>query len=331
MGKSVCCMVFFLSVLCFWSDWGFAANGGPVGKKVLVVNSYHSTSEDELRIKEGIDQVLKGADIRYFFLDTKNHPENGAAKAEEAYKLYLEFGPDAVIAADDNVQSLFVVPYLKDKVETPVIFCGVNDDATPYGYPTPQITGILEKKHYREGINFVRMIDPKVKKIAVLYKKNPSNDANIVQLKREMGEYSAQITDFLSITDMPELSAKLTELQDRVDALLVLNLAGIASETGEKLDSEEANAMVAEKWPKPSVGASKREIEAGLLCGVAKLNSEQGMVAASMVLDIFNGKSVKDIPITENRNGQRMINVATARKLALELKPIVLIGTNLVQ
>jgi len=29
--------------------------------------------------------------------------------------------------ADDNAQSMFVLPYLKDKVKTPVMFCAVEE------------------------------------------------------------------------------------------------------------------------------------------------------------------------------------------------------------
>lgn len=331
MKKRVFESVVFLFVFCSWSACAFGAQASLAGKKVLVVNSYHATSGAELEIKMAIDQVLKGADLRYFFMDSKNHPENAEAKAEEAYALYLEFRPDAVISADDTAQALFVVPYLKDKVKTPIIFCGVNDDASQYGFPNSHITGILEKKHYREGINFVRLIDQRIQKIAVLYKENPSNDANISQIKREMGEYTVKISEFLAISDAKELTAILTNLHDTVDALLVLNLAGITDETGEKFNDNAAMTFVAERWKKPTIGASFREIEAGLLCGVAKLNTEQGLVAAKMVQDIFNGTLISDIPVTENRNGQRIINVSTARKLAIDLKPIVLIGTTLVQ
>ena len=59
-------------------------------------------------------------------MDTKKNIEGGVRKAKDAYELYRRLQPDGVIAADDNAQSMFVVPYLKDRYDVPVIFCGVN-------------------------------------------------------------------------------------------------------------------------------------------------------------------------------------------------------------
>ncbi len=320
-----------ISLFCLAGGVAYGAETGMTGKKVLVVNSYHSTSSAELKIQEGIDSVLKGAELKYFFMDTKKNPGNGPAKAAEAFAIYNSFKPDAVITTDDNAQSMFVLPYLKDKVDTPIIFCGVNDDATQYGYPNDHITGVLEKKHYREGLNFAKLIVPKINKIAVIYKDNPSNTSNIGQIKREMANYPVRIVTFLSIKSTTELRAVLAGLEDKVDALLALNLAGIEDEDGTKLNTNDCMGLVSKIWPKPTIGASKREIQAGLLCAVAKLNVEQGLLAGGMVRDIFNGKDVKEISVTQNRNGQRMINVTTARRLGVDLKPLVLVGTSLLQ
>ena len=301
------------------------------GKKVLVVMSYDDSSDAELKIKEGIASVLTEAQIKYFFMDTKNSPQNGSDMAREAYKLYQEFHPDAVITADDNAQSFFVLPYLMGKVETPIVFCGVNDDAGKYGYPTGQITGVLEKKHYQEGISFAQLIVPEIQQIGVIYKENASNIANIAQINKEMSRYPVAIVDFKAVRTTQELNGAIAELEEKADALLVLNLAGITDENGASVNDNQGMELVAMRSRKPTIGSSKREIDSGLLCGVAKLNTEQGLLAATMVKEIFAGKAVADIPVAWNRNGQRVINVTTARKLNITLKPVALIGTDLVQ
>jgi len=90
-------------------------------------------------------------------------------------------------------------------------------------------------------------------------------------------------------------------------------------------------SLAAKAWPKLSIGASKNEIEAGILCGVVKVNLEQGLVAARMTREIMHGKIPAEIPTTENKNGQRVINATTANQLGLKLKPMVLIGSDIVQ
>jgi hypothetical protein len=43
------------------------------------------------------------------------------------------------------------------------------------------------------------------------------------------------------------------------------------------------------------------------------------------------GTPVSELPITQNRNGRRVINVSTATTLGISLKPIALIGAELVK
>jgi len=308
-----------------------AAGPQSSAKKVLVVMSYNLSSNSCQKIREGISSILTGVVVRYFYMDTKNRPENGEVKAAEAYKIYQKLQPDVVIAADDNAQALFVLPYLKGKVKTPVVFCGVNDDAEKYGYPTDQITGIIEKKHYREGITFAGLIEPDLDNIGVIYKDTTSNRANLAQIKRESPGYPVKIVGFRAVKTTMDLRQAISSLEKKADALLILNLAAITDEEGRKLTGNQGAALAARTATRPTIGTSKREIVNGIFCGVAKLNIEQGLVAAKMAQDIMAGKAVRDIPVTWNRNGQRVINVTTARRLAISLKPVALIGTDLVQ
>jgi hypothetical protein len=99
-----------------WICIGFMASlGEAVSCKVLVVMSYEEDNPWCVEIKEGIDLVLTSTcGVKYFYMDTKKDLKGGPQKAEEAYALYQEFQPDGVITADDNVQAMFVVKYLKD-------------------------------------------------------------------------------------------------------------------------------------------------------------------------------------------------------------------------
>ena len=114
-----------------------ATSSVAAGKKVLAVMSCHPENMWQHNVKEGIQSVLKDADIRCFWMNTKRDLAGGEARAREAFEMYKGLKPDAVITVDDNAQSLFVVPYLKDKVKTPVVFCGVNDDAANMVSPHP--------------------------------------------------------------------------------------------------------------------------------------------------------------------------------------------------
>ena len=297
--------------------------------KVFVVMSYSESNASEIEIRRGIEEVLTGADLRYFYMDTKRFPRQGRKKAAEAAGVFRRFEPDVVIAADDNAQSMFVLPYVKDHTGVPVVFCGVNDEAGKYGYPNDQVTGILEKKHYRQSISFARQLEPRLQRLAVIYKENASNRTNLAQIRGERESYGVTVDRFEEIYDRQDLLDTLAVLEEEVDALLVLNLSGIGDGRGGAMGQKEALKLVAERWPKVSIGASKKEIKYGLLCAIAKINREQGLVAGRFADQILKGVPVRDIPVTENRNGQRVINVKTAKRIGLRIKPMFLIGTDL--
>ncbi len=152
--------------------------------KILVVMSYEEDNPWCMQIKEGIDSVLAGdSDIKYYYMDTKKNISGGVRKAEEAHEIYKQFQPDGVIAADDNAQSMFVLPYLKDKVTTPVMFCAVNAEPAEYGYPASNVSGILERDFIKESIAFAKQLVPSIKTVGFLVKDSPSGRAILKQVE----------------------------------------------------------------------------------------------------------------------------------------------------
>jgi ABC-type uncharacterized transport system substrate-binding protein len=97
------------------------------------------------------------------------------------------------------------------------------------------------------------------------------------------------------------------------------------------LSSAAIIALINQFWKKPTIGVSSWEVEEGILCAVAKLGQEQGAVAGQLTKQAMAGIPVSDLPITQNRNGRRVINVSTAKSLGINLKPIALIGAALVK
>ncbi len=292
--------------------------------------SYHPGFPSEDNIKQGINETLPCAEIQYFYLNTKYDLQDGADKSAEAFRLFQSFRPDAVIAADDNAQSYFVVPYLKGKVDVPVIFCGVNEDLHLYGYPARNITGVQERKHYREGISFAQVLVPSINRVGVLYRKTPSNSANIDLIHREKKQYTAEVVEFIEVSTMDEAREAISLLESRVDAMFILNMTGVQGDAGRALDGRDVLAELISMTSKPVIGTMDWGIQAGALCGVIYGNKEQGILAAEMLLDIWQGKDIEDIPVTWNRNGQRQINLTTLKRLGIKLSPEAVVGTKIV-
>lgn len=300
--------------------------------KVLVVMSYHEEMPWIEEMKEGIDKTLAGTcELKYVYLDTRRDFEGGPAKAEETYAIYQEFQPDGVIAADDNAQSLFVVPYLKDKVDTPVMFCGVNADPQDYGYPASNVSGILERMHIKESIMFLQQIVPSVKTVGYLTGDNSTARGDQRQVQKEAATYPVESGKFTFVKTLDEAVAAAKELKAQYDALYIEHMVGIKDETGNAMDEETVIPIVAEAFGKPTFGANSFIVKNGLLCAVVKTGQEQGRVVSEMLLKAMNGTPVSEIPITRNQLGRRIINVSVLQALGIKPKHNVLLGTELVK
>lgn len=201
--------------------------------KILVVMSYEEDNPWCMQIKDGIDSVLAGdSDIKYFYMDTKKNINGGVRKAEEAHELYKQFRPNGVIAADDNAQSMFVLPYLKDKVTTPVMFCAVNAQPEEYGYPASNVSGILERGFIRESIAFAKQLVPSIGTVGFLTKDSPAGRAIRKQVEAEADTYLTKVAGFKLVRTIKETLVALEEYQTTSDALFITATNGILDVDG---------------------------------------------------------------------------------------------------
>lgn len=323
-------MAILITVILF-SNARSAADEITATKKVLVVMSYHRDYQGEMEIARALEANLTGVELRYFYLNAKYDYEGGGRKGAEAYRIFQEYRPDAVVAVDDPAQVFFVVPYLRDRVEVPVVFCGVNFEAGKYHYPAANVTGVLEKKHYRESLGFARLVVPELRKVALVYKDNPTNRQNLAQIEAEEGDYPLTISGKYPVESLAELKLLVAHLKGRVDAIMVLNLSGIVDDDGKAMDGTEVLRLLAESCPLPTIGSNSWEIKAGVLCGVVKSDAEQGAIDAAMLKKIWAGSKVSDLPIQQNCNGLRLVNLTTLKRLKLALSPEAVLGTQLVE
>lgn len=301
--------------------------------KVLVVMSYHESFFWCQEIRQGIDSILADkCDISYTYLDTAQNPKGGEEKAKEVYDLYQKLQPDGVIVADDDAQRLFVLPYLKDKVKTPVIFCGVNEPPQKYGYPTSHITGVLERVHFKESIAFLQEIVSSVNTIGYLMRDNSTGLAFSQQAKEEANIYPAKFAGFELAKTFEEAISATETFKKSCDALFIEFIEGLPDKDGKPLPQKVTIPNLAKTFGKPTFAANFKTVkECGILCAVVKTGQEQGELAAKMLTDVFKGKPVSQIPISKNVKGKRVINITTMKALGIKPQPIVLQGTELVK
>lgn len=300
--------------------------------KVLVVMSYEEDFPWDKEIKEGIDSVLAAAsEIRYFYMDTKKNPSGGEKKAKEAYLLYQKFQPDGVIACDDNAQSVFVVPYLKDKVKTPVMFSGVNAAPEKYGYPATNVSGILERESVKESLIFAKQLVPAIETFGFMTLNDATGNALMEQINSELKDYPLKFTGVRQPKTVGEALEMAEAFKKTTDLLLYVTLEGLSDQNGKPMTDKEIIPKVSEKFGKPMISNAAYRVKYGIFCAVVKTGQEQGTQSAGMLLKAMQGNAVKDIPITQNQFGRRIINTDILQSLGITPKAVVIRGAELVK
>jgi hypothetical protein len=287
------------------------------GAKILFVDSYHQGYEWSDGIEAGIQQVLQdtGVELAVVHMDTKRNPDEAfkVSAAQRAKAEIASFDPDVVIAADDNAQQYLIAPYFKD-TDLPVVFCGVNWDASIYGYPTRNVTGMVEVelverlvghlKIYADGkrVGYVTVDSATERKAAQAY--------NERFFDHEMAEYWVRTWD--------EFKEAYLQAQDEVDIVLLGTNAGI-----DRWDPDEAERFFVEHTTVPT-GAVYDWLAPYALITLAKNANEQGEWAAESALRILDGAAPSSIAITQNQKGILVLNLNLAEQLDVVFMPSML-------
>lgn len=300
--------------------------------KVLVVLTYAEDFFWSQDIKTGIDAVLEDqCEIRYMALDALKDPDGVDAKVQEAYAAYQEWQPDGIITADDDVQAKLVVPYFKDKVETPVIFCGVNGEPEDYGFPASNVSGIVQRPHVKDTVLFVRQFDPSIQTIGMISTDIPTARALSQQIEQEKDTYGVEMLEPIYVSTLDEALAAVEDLKAQSDALFVGPLGNLLDADGKALTDKDVDPIVTEAFGKPTLATRDQFVEYGVLCAITDRGEEQGQVAADMLLKAMQGTPMSELQITRNKKGKRVLNVTTMKALGLTPKPTILKGVELVE
>ncbi len=189
--------------------------------KVLIINSYHRGYAWSDDIETGVSGVFnKHPEIEHKFhrMDTKRNASEEFKKtaAIKAKDLIESWKPDVVIASDDNASKYLVVPYYKD-ADLPFVFCGVNWDATPYGYPFKNVTGMVE----------VALIDELVKTLKTYAKGDRIGflAPDLTSTRKDLDFYKIfsgiKFSEEIFIKSFSEWKAAYLKFQNSVDILIV--------------------------------------------------------------------------------------------------------------
>jgi hypothetical protein len=312
-----------LALLGPWAATVAAAAPELAGKRILWVDSYHEGNPWNDGIGRGIAATLKdsGVELRIVRMDTARHPDEAHARqaAQRAKAALDDVKPDVVIATDDAAAKYFVVPYLKHG-PVPVVFAGINWDASAYGFPTPTITGMLEVDLVRPLVRALREY-ARGDRVAYL-SADTQTQAKVVATYNQRffgGRMPARL-----VRTFDEFRHAYLESQKSADMLITGNYAGIAG-----WDADAARSFVLDSTRIPT-GYVDGYMTPLVLVTMGKVPEEQGEYAAAVAMRILRGAPATDFPLVENKKAVLGLNLVLAEKLGVAFSPALLKNAGIV-
>lgn len=288
-------------------------------KKILYINSYHQGDQWGDGISRGIESRLLIEDVALetYYMDSKRRRNIDDIKrvSNELKDLIADKKPDLVITSDDNAVKHLLVPFYKN-TDLLFVFCGVNWDASIYGLPVKNVTGMLETSFITSIVDLLSQYTPG-KKLGFL-----SIDA--YSEHRSLDYYNATLDQKINkayfVNSAQEWQAKFLALQNEVDMMILENPEGV-----EGWDHGKAVTFIQENTRIP-VGSAYSWLAPLSLITIAKKPEEQGWWAAEQAMQLLAGKKPSDILIARNKEGRLFANLKIANMLGVTL-PIEVLQT----
>ncbi len=294
------------------------------GKKVLFVNSYHEGypwSDGEERGARAAFQGT-GVELRFVRMDAKRHSEEAFRKAAAAkVKAEIEaWKPDVVIVADDPAVQYVLEPFYKN-AKLPFVFCGVNWDASKYGLPYKNATGMVEVAPVKELVGNLRA-HAKGGRLGYLTVDSETERIEAPNYARTIGApFAVQVF----AKSYAEWKAAFERMQGETDMVLFGNTAGLAD-----FDEKDAKALVA-RGTKVPTGCAYDFMMPYAMLGFTKIEDEQGAHAAAVALRILKGEPPASIPVVANKQSKIFMNLKLAGAAGVVFRPEIVRTAQVVQ
>lgn len=331
-----CCAVIGMAIFIWWADLvrmpvssldevGVAApvDAGET-KKILYVDSYHREYLSGIAARRAFDNHFKdmNVEIRYEFMDAKRQklPAQQDDAARTMNDIATQWQPDLIVAADDAANKYFIVPYIKGSA-TPVVFNGVNWDASVYGYPTDTITGQVEVELMLELIAQLRILTPGTR-MGILTGDTLTSHKSVEQYAKILDLTFDQV---VYVDNFVEWKSHFARLQDEVDILILRNNTSIVD-----WDTAQAEKFVIGTTKIPT-GSVAEHLSTVALMTFPKLIAEFGSISADMVDEIlFKNRLPRDMPLRNNMKSDIILNMSLAKKLNIVFPVDFVMSANLI-
>ena len=280
-------------------------------QRILYIDSYNQNFKWSAGIFRGIHEVIDQYDhveLERFEMDSKIQVSEPAKKAmaKQALEKIKQWKPDVVIASDDNASKYLVAPHL-NHTDLPVVFCGINWDASIYDFPSENVTGVLEIKPIEQILNLLK---PHADGNRVAYLKGDDYST-----RRDADELDKQYNlklDRRFVHTFEEWIEQYHLLQHEADIILVGNSSSI-----DGWDQEQATRIIENETVVPT-GNYNEWLTQNALLTITSSAKEQGVRAARMAMEILQGKPASNIPVSRSNQSDVYLNMYLTEKLGIQ-------------
>lgn len=271
-------------------------------KQVLFISSYSERFETVDLQKRGIHEVLDKAEIPFdvVYMDMKqyNTEENEQLFYETlSYKLSHHTPYDAVLLGDDAALH-FAEKYQNSLFPgIPLVFFCVNDiSAAKNAGKNKYITGSVEEFYLKDTIDIAIKINPKARRVVAIVDNTLTGKGDQKQFLSFAPVYPTFQFSMIN-TSLCTQKVFAQKLEALGKDCIVIYMDNFEDADGVQYSVSESVRFISEHCPVPVYRASFGGVGAGLFGGKMVSYDESGRTAASMVLEILEGKSPAYIPV----------------------------------
>ena len=301
--SSCICFAGALSLLFFLFLCVSDADAAGQKKNILVLHSFHQGYEWTDSVQQGILDELaprrKDVSLSVEYLDSMRYPE--ASHLEAVRELFRrryadeKRSLDVILCSDDEALRFLLDLGGELFGEIPVVFCGVNNFSPECLAGRKNITGVNESISVRETIEIALKLCPSAKTVAVVAGSGPAEIRNLEMAKAAEPFFKGRVAfEYLYGFEPEEIAKRLKELPSED---IVLYLSHLLSPSGKRLSVEENRRFVLGVTDAPVFSCWDTLLSYGFVGGKVVHGRSQGEIAASLALQILDGKRAEDIPV----------------------------------
>ena len=301
-----------------------AAGKGNSTGRILFISSYDYGWNGTRFQMEGIQEKIGDeALIDYEFMDTKRvSDETSEQLFYDGLKYRLsKVDPYDVIILGDDAALLFAQKYREDLFPgIPLVFEGINNEQLAMEMAeNPLITGVIEKLSVEKNIRFAKRLLPEAKKVVSIL-----DDSVTGKTIREQFFACEDQFPELTFSEINASTLQTSQLEGRIRQIgketILIYVSMSEDASGKIYSNKQAVKMITAAAKVPVFRMTEEGIGEGILGGNVVSLRKAGEEAASMALDIINGKDSGEIGIVGESSNIYCVDELIMKKYNLDMK-----------